>query len=517
MIGLEYLVRGAGVGEAGILVPFEESIEAVRTNALTLGWDLAELERERRLFVVDARPDYGTVVSGDFDIKGLLTIIDGVAREIGARRLVLDAMDVLLRHYDNPAREREQLFLLNEWLMERGFTSVITVKRSDGIERSSRYEFLDYLADCLIHLNQCVADQVTVRRLRVVKYRGSDSWHNEYPYVTSAEGVKVIPISEVELRHQPLHERLTSGHPGLDNVLGGGFFLGGCVLIAGASGTGKTTLASTFARVACARGERVLFLSFEESAESMVHSMLSSGTDLRPARDSGTLRLLTAMPEALGAEEHLIRFLETLEQFSPHHVILETISAVVRMGPERAAFEYVVRVLNACRQRGSTVFFTDQTVGNQDEIAVAGKSLSSLVDTIVYLRYVEIGGEINRLLSVVKSRGSYHSNQLREFRITSQGVEILPVYAGEGGMLTGAARQEQEVHDAVETRRLRGALDAKRREIARHQAVLEAENARLLAAVQQAEAELTGLELEAARKEESHSERGRMRQGKFDV
>jgi len=398
-----------------------------------------------------------------------------------------------------------------------GVTSLVTVKRSEGSEGSSRYEFLDYLADCVIHLNQRVADQVTTRRLRVVKYRGSDSGHNEYPYVTSAEGLKVIPISEVELRHQPLEERLTSGQFALDEVLGGGFFRGGCVLIAGVSGTGKTTLASIFARAACGRGERVLFLSFEESAESIVQSMLSSGTDLRPALDSGVLRPLTAMPEALGAEEHLIRFLEALEQFSPHHVILETISAAVRMGSGRAAFEYVVRLMNACRQRGTTVLFTDQTVSDRDEATIAGKPFSSLVDTIVFLRYVEIGGETNRVLSAVKSRGSYHSNQLREFRITSRGVEILPVYAGEGGMLTGAARQGREVREAAEARRLGGALEAKRKEIARRKAELEAENARLLAAVQQAETELAGMELEAARNEESRSKRGRMRQGKFDV
>jgi circadian clock protein KaiC len=484
----------------------------VRTNALTLGWDLAQWEREGQ-FYLDARVEHDTVIAGSFDLKGLLAIIDGIIQEIGARRLALDAIDVALRFYNDPAREREQLFVLNDWLLERGITTAITVKRSEGQENSFRYEFLDYLADCVIHLDQRVADQVTTRRLRVVKYRGSDYGRNEFPYVTTCGGLRVIPISTTELRHKPLGESVTSGHPALDETLGGGYRQAACVLIAGASGTGKTTLASTFARAACERGERVLYISFEESVEGIISAMMSSQTDLRPAIRSGALRTLTAMPEAMGAEEHLVRIIDALLDFSPQHAILDAISAARRFGNERAGFDFLVRLLYPCRERGITVLVLNQTPGAVLAGSLSGEEVSSVVDTIVFLRYVEVGGETNRVVSVVKSRGSAHSNQIREFRITASGIDFAKVYTGEGGVLTGAARQEQEALDAVELRRHGALIEAKQREIARRKAELESENARLAAAIGQAEAELQGMELEQIELRESRRERGSLRIG----
>lgn len=238
LLALEFVLRGAEEGEPGIYVPFEERADSVRTNALTLGWDLAAMERDRRLFIVDTYIDHETVVSGTFDLKGMLAIVEGVVRDIGGKRLVLDAIDVLLRYYHDPAREREQLFALNDWLLERGLTSVLTVKRSGSTENHSRYEFLDYLADCVIQLDQRVTDQVTTRRLRVIKYRGSDYGRNEYPYVTAAGGLRMVPISDVELRHRRLGEPVTSGSARLDEVLGGGYLRSSCVMISGASGAG---------------------------------------------------------------------------------------------------------------------------------------------------------------------------------------------------------------------------------------------------------------------------------------
>jgi circadian clock protein KaiC len=515
LVGLEYLVRGAQAGEPGILVPFEERTDAIRANALTLGWDLAALERDQKLAIVNARIDRGTLVSGSFDLQGMLAIIEGLARDLGATRLVLDAIDILLRYYDNPAREREQLFLLHDWLIERGFTTILTVKRSGEEAGIRQYEFMDYLADCVLHLDQRVAEQVTTRRIRVVKYRGSDSGHNEYPYVTTPKGVRIIPISDIELRHIPLTERMTSGHPVLDDILGGGYFRGSSILIAGPSGTGKTTLASVFMRAACARKERVLFVGFEESPESIVQSMLSSGTDLRSAVESGALYPITAMPEALGAEEHLMRILGSFDQFRPHHVVVDAVSAAVRIGSGRTAFELVVRLLNACRGQGSTAILLNQTIGIAERAAIAGEELSSLVDAILHLRFVEIGGETNRVLSILKSRGTAHSNQLREFRITSQGIDILPVFGGAGGVVTGAARQEQEMREAAEARQLVGFLVTKRKEIARRRAELAAETARMAASIEEAESELANMELEVKESDVGRSVRSRMRQAKF--
>lgn len=513
LVALEFLVRGAQSGEPGIFVAFEERPEAVRTNALTLGWDLAQLEQEGRFYLVDARVGHDTVIAGNFNLKGLLAIIEGIVQEIGARRLALDAIDVALRLYNDPARERDQLFLLNDWLLEHALTTAITVKRSEGQENSARYEFLDYLTDCVIHLDQRVADQVTTRRLRVVKYRGSDYGRNEFPYVTTSGGLRVIPISTTELRHKPLGEPVTSGHPALDETLGGGYRQGACVLIAGASGTGKTTLASTFARAACERGERVLYISFEESAEGIVSAMMSSQTDLRPAIRSGLLRTLTAMPEAMGAEEHLVRIIDVLVEFSPQHVILDAISAARRFGGERAGFDFLVRLISPCRDRGITVLVLNQTPGSVLAGSLSGEEVSSVVDTVVFLRYVEIGGETNRVVSVVKSRGSAHSNQIREFRITANGIDFAEVYTGEGGVLTGAARQEKEALDAIVFRQRAALIEAKQREIARRKAELEAENARMAAAIEQTEAELQGMELEQVKLTDSRRERGGLRTG----
>jgi circadian clock protein KaiC len=403
------------------------------------------------------------------------------------------------------------LLLLNNWLTDHGFTTVLSVKRAEGSDPNGHYEFLDYLADCVIHLDQRVSSQVTTRRLRVIKYRGSGYGRNEYPYVISRAGVRVVPISAVELRHQGLGAPVTSGLADLDAILGGGYLRGSSVLIAGAAGTGKTTLASIFACSASARHERVLYVGFEESMEAVVSAMLSSGTDLRPALHSGTLQALTAMPESMGSEEHLLRVLDAIEDFCPQHVIVDAVSAARRMGSERAAFDFLVRLLNVCRERGITTLLLNQTAGAAQPVEVAGEEISSLVDAIVFLRYTEIGGEINRLITVAKSRGSAHSNQIREFRITHRGVEIADVYAGSGGVLTGVARQEQEASEAADSRRKHALIQAKRAEIARRRAELDAETDRLNAAIEQARIELCELEAEQASAEEARSIRNQMR------
>jgi len=513
LIALEFAVRGAADGEPAIYIPFEERPDAVRTNAQTLGWDLVALERERRLFVLDARMDSDPIISGEFDLKGLLAIVDGATRAFGAKRLVLDAIDVLLRFYNDPNRERDQLFALNEWLLERALTTVLTVKRSEGMETNSRYEFLDYLADCVIHLDQRVTDQVTTRRLRIVKYRGSDYGRNEYPYVTAAGGLRVIPISNVELRHKPLGEPVSSGHIALDDLLGGGYHRSSCVTICGASGTGKTTLASVFTCAAASRGEKVLFITFEESMEAVAGAMLSSGTDLRPGLRDGTIMSLSAMPESMGVEEHLLRILDVIEHFEPMHVVVDAVSAARRMGSDRGAFEFLVRLINACRERGLTMILLNQTHGDTLALEIAGEQLSSLVDTILFLRYVESAGETNRVVSAVKSRGREHSNQVREFRITGHGIEIAEVYVGEGGVLTGTARQEKEAWDAAEARRTDAMIEAKRREIDRRRAELQAEEARLTAAVAQAQVELGNLEIEQQKGREGRRTRQSLRSG----
>ncbi|HEV1993510.1 MAG TPA: circadian clock protein KaiC [Candidatus Acidoferrum sp.] len=424
MMGLQCLLQGAGTGEPGILVMFEERAAAVRQNAWSLGWDLAPLEKKNRIYLMDARLDPEAVISGDFSIRGLLAILDQRIKAMRARRIMIDAVDALLHLYDSPLRERHEINTLHEWLLDRGLTTIMTVKTIPQEEAPSRYAFLDFMADCVIHVDQRVTAQVTTRRLRVIKYRGSGYGRNEYPFIISGDGITVIPITSVAIQHRPLGPKVSSGQSQLDDVLAGGYKRGASVLIVGTAGAGKTTLACMFALATCRRGERVLYLNFEESPESMVGSMLSPGLGLRPLIKSGTLVVRSYLPEAMGVEEHLFHALKALDEFQPQHVVVDSISACQRMGSEGAAFEYLMRLMNACKERGITCLYISQATGLDIVTEISGIGISSITDTIVLLRHVPIGGVMKRELIVMKSRGSKHSEQFHEFRITDRGIDL---------------------------------------------------------------------------------------------
>jgi circadian clock protein KaiC len=424
MMGLQCLLHGAAAGKPGILVMFEERGAAVRQNAWSLGWDLAPLEKKNRLYLMDARLDPGAVISGDFSIKGLLVILDRRIKAMRAKLVVIDAVDALLHLYGSPARERKELYMLHEWLLDRGLTTITTVKTNPQEESPSRYAFLDFMADCVIHVDQRVTAQVTTRRLRVIKYRGSGYGRNEYPFIITENGITVIPITSIALQHLPLGPKVSSGQARLDDVLAGGYKRGATILIVGTAGSGKTTLACVFTQAACLRGERVLYLNFEESAESMVGSMLSPGLALRTLIKTGTLVVRSYLPEAMGVEEHLFHALKALDEFQPQHVVVDSISACQRMGSEEAAFEYLMRLLNACKERGITCFYINQATGLDIVTEISGVGISSIIDTIVLLRHVPIGGAMKRELIVMKSRGSKHSEQFHEFHITDRGIDV---------------------------------------------------------------------------------------------
>ncbi len=425
IVALEFLYRGALAGQAGILVAFEERASAVRRNALTMGWDLETLEKAGKLAIIDARMDPETVVSGDFNMKALLTIIEGQSKAMGAKRIVFDALDVLMRLFDSPARERGEMYFLHEWLLDREMTSIITVKASEGNSVFSRYEFLEFMADCVIRLIQRPGEWVSTRELQIIKYRGSDFGRNGYPFVIQPGGISVIPISQFGLQHPALGPPVSSGNARLDAILGGGYRRGSSVLLAGASGTGKTTIANTFVEAACRRGEKVLVLGFEESEQAMVGSLLSPGIDLRPAIKSGHLKIVTAMPESCGTEKHLVRTFELIDEFKPDHVVVDAISSFERMGSERAAFEFAMRLVNRCKDKGITVLLVNQSKGGQEDgVAITGLGISSTIDAILWLRFVERHGRLKRVLLVIKSRGSKHSSQYHDFRITDHGIEV---------------------------------------------------------------------------------------------
>jgi len=425
MIGLQCLLQGAAGGRPGILVMFEERAEAVRQNAWSRGWEMSRLEKEKKLYLMDARLDPEAVISGEFSIKGLLAILDQRIKAMRAKLILIDAADALLHLYDSPLRERRELYALHEWLLDRGLTAIMTVKTVPQEESPSRYAFLDFMADCVIHVDQRVTAQLTTRRLRVIKYRGSGYGRNEYPFIIDEMGINIVPITSNVLQHRPPGPRVSTGQAWLDEVLAGGYKSGTSILIAGTAGAGKTTLACVFTRAACQRGERVLYLNFEESTESMVSNMLSPGLALQPLIKAGKLVVRSYLPEAMGVEEHLFHMLNDLDEFQPQHVVVDAVSACKRMGSEQAAFEYLMRILNACKERGITCIYLNQTSGLDIVAEISGIGISSIIDTIILLRHLPIGGAIARQLIVMKSRGSKHSEQFHEFRITDRGMDLV--------------------------------------------------------------------------------------------
>jgi len=504
IFGIEFLYYGAKNGHPGIYVTFEERADAVRQNALTMGWDLEELEKQNLLFVMQANLDPKTMISGDFSLMGLFSIIEGKAKSMNCRRIVVDAIDILLRMYNDFNRERSEYYVLHDWFSSRKMTSIMTVKSSQDHGMASRYEFLDFMADCVIHLDQRVKEQISTRRIRVTKYRGSDFGRNEYPYVISDKGLSIIPVSTSSLRHQPLGDPVSSGNLRLDSILGGGYRKASCVLIAGITGAGKTTLANTFIKSASDRDEKVLYIGFEESEEAIVTNMLSPGIDLRPAIESKKVRFVTSLPEAMGSEEHLMRAFNEIEEYQPDHLVLDAISACERMGSKQTAFEYLIRLLNHCKENDITCILLNQTVQSMDIHQISGMEISSMVDTALFLGMVEVGGEINRMLLVLKSRGLAHSNQYREYLITDNGIELMDVYVGEGGVLTGAARQEQEAKESANQRLREQRIMHKRHELSHKEAAKQAKIAAL-----QSEIDMYKSELDSMMEEEKIWHNGR--------
>ncbi len=464
LLALEFLYRGALAGEPGLFIGFEEPVEHLREYAATLGWDLAALERDNRLFLLGGHITPDTLVSGEFSLKGLLAAAAGKSQEMGAKRIAIDALEVALRLFDEPRQVRNEMHLLNDWLQQAGLAVVLTMRPPKPGSTSLFEDFFESMGDCIITLDARVADQIATRRLRVVKYRGSGFGRNEYPYAITSSGFSVAPISTVGLRHKPLGEKMTTGCTRLDEVLDGGFRRASCILFAGLPGTGKTLLCSTFVAAACSRGERVLYVSFEESEDALVENVRSAGVVLRPHLESGHLRILASFPEATGAEEHFLRALQAIDELAPAHVVVDAISACERMGGRQAAFEYVMRLLNACKERGITILMVNQTTSD-DLTEISGNGVSSLVDTVIGLTYKVDAGEITRVVHVLKSRGSRHSNQQHEYIISDKGIDLRKVYVGEGEVLTGIARKLQENKDRAEALRLDWEIQAKELEL----------------------------------------------------
>ena len=424
VFGLELLYRAALSGEPGIFLSFEESAANIRQNARSFGWDLAALEKSGKLFLMEGLLDPEVVISGNFNLAGFLSIIEGKARDMGAGRVVIDALDVLMRYFDDPMREQQQFLGLHNWLVDNGLTAVLTTKNTKGTERPSPYEYLDFMADCVIYLDQKAQDQVNTKRMQIVKYRGSAYGSNEYPFLVTDKGMYFHAISDMLLDFEPSSKRASSGVPQLDEILGGGYFQGSAILISGMTGTGKTSVAATFAHAACAKGQKVLYINFEESRPGLLAGMRSIGIDLGSAIEGGSLWVMSTMPESRGIEEHLYDKVCAIKRFKPDHVVVDAISACKRIAGDKASFDFIMRLVNFCRRRGITTVLINQSSSEEVTHAVSGIGISSIIDTILTLYYEDAGAQTNRLLQVLKSRGTHHSNRYHTFVLTDDGVQF---------------------------------------------------------------------------------------------
>lgn len=423
VLALELLIRGTESNRPAVFVSFEESGKAIRRNALSLGWDLEQIEEEGRVALLNPEVKYDAVASGEFSISGLCAILDGLVRETGAEVIVIDALDKLMRLFNDSTQARNQMETLHSWLSERELTVVMTVK--EWGDRPREYDYLDFMADCVININQHVQDEVTTRRLKVKKYRGSDFASREHPFTISDRGIVVMSLSALEMVPRPSESFISSGIEALDVILGGGYRRGSAVLINGPSGGGKTTLAFTLTEAAEQRDERVLYFSLEESQQTLIREMKSVGLNLKASLDSGNLRIISVMPESKTLEAHLYNIIEEINEYKPDYLVIDAISATMRMGSKKAANEFMIRLFYAARSRGITCVYTNQTLSQVSaDLEFDALGLSSLVDTTIVLNYVREKDHIERSLLVLKSRGVNHSHMYHKFKITENGFLI---------------------------------------------------------------------------------------------
>lgn len=491
LLAATFLINGAVMfDEPGVFMSFEESSADLLQNVASLGFDPRQLVDDKKLAMDYVRVERSEIEeSGDYDLEALFVRLGFAIDSVGAKRVVLDTLEVLFAGLGDTQLLRAELRRLFAWLKERQVTAVITAEQGDG--ELTRFGLEEYVSDCVLLLDHRVSNQVTTRLLRVVKYRGSAHGTNEYPFLIDAQGISVLPVTSAGLEHDASSAVISTGIDGLNQMLGvGGFYRGTSILISGTAGTGKTSLAAHFVDSVCARGERCLYFSFEESPAQIVRNMRSIGLDLQPRVDSGLLRFEAARPSLFGLEMHLARMYREIESFNPTATVLDPISAL--RGETGDVHSMLLRVIDMLKSRGITAFLTNLL--SMQGLDQSSAAVSSLMDTWISLVQLESNGERNRGIYVLKSRGMNHSNQLREYQLTSQGVRMVDAYLGSAGVLTGSARMSQEAADAAAAVRRSAESERRQREIVRKRASLERQIGDLRAALAAEEEEARKLQ-----------------------
>ena len=502
LFGMQFLIRGAlDFGEPGAFVAFEESEEDLAKNVASLGFDVQELQRKKLLSVDHIRVERQEIEeNGDYDLEGLFIRLGLALDSVKAKRLVIDTLETVFGGMSNHGLLRSELKRLFNWLRDRGVTTIVTAERGDGV--LTRHGLEEYVSDCVILLDHRVNDQISTRRLRVVKYRGSTHGSNEYPFLIDRDGLTVVPITASSLEHQISMERITTGVPGLDQMLDGqGYFKGSTVLVSGTAGSGKSSLAAHLARATCGRGERCLYVSYEESPQQILRNMASIGVDLRKDLSSGLLQIASHRPTSLGLEGHLAVLHKVTGDFKPSAVIVDPVGTMASAGAQYDAHLMLVRMIDFFKGRGITVLLTSLTHGGE-AMEATDMAVSSLVDTWLLVKSTELNGERSRLMYVLKSRGMAHSNQLREFVITTKGIDLIEPYIGPEGVLTGTARVMQEERELTAARERKAAKLRAERLLERKHALLEQRIAELRAEFAAEETELIALARSASELED---------------
>jgi len=479
LFSLEFIVRGATVyGEPGVFMAFEEKADELAANASSLGFDLPKLQKQGLIKIDHVHIDRSEIEeTGEYDLEGLFIRLAYAIDSIGAKRVVLDTIENLFLGLNNEGILRAELRRLFSWLKEKGVTAIITGEK--GEKSLTRQGIEEYVSDCVILLDHRVKNQISTRLLRIIKYRGSVHGTNEYPFLIDEEGISVLPVTSLLLNHNVSSRRISSGIPAMDAMLGGkGFFQGSSILISGTAGTGKTSLAAAFAHETCRRNERCIYFAFEESPQQIIRNMLSIGVDLKADIDKGLLEMHAARPTLSGLEMHLLAIHKRVKQFKPRAVVLDPITNLITVGSVSEVKSMLIRLIDFLQAQDITVLFTAlslNTVINEQ----TDEGVSSLVDAWLQVKDIELNGERNRGLYIMKSRGMRHSNQVREFVITNQGLDLVDVYLGDEGVLIGSARETQQLNEATGEVLRTHALSRKEVEIQRKRKVLEAKIASL--------------------------------------
>lgn len=495
MLAMEYLVRGAiQFGEPGVFVTFEESQEELIQNVASLGFNLKQLIEDNQIIVEYIAIERSEIEeTGEYDLEGLFLRLALAIDSIGAKRIAIDTLEALFAGLPNESILRAELRRLFRWLKDRQMSAVITAERG---ERSlTRHGLEEYISDCVILLDHRVIDQVSTRRLRIVKYRGTAHDTNEFPFLIGEKGLVVMPITSAGLDHSVSNERISTGVPGLDEMFGGGGpFRGSSILLSGTAGTGKSSMAAHFVDAACRRGERCVYFSFEESPEQIIRNMNSIGLDLRTWVDQGLLLFRASRPSQQGLEMHLATMYHLIREYKPELVVIDPISDFNAVGSPKEIKATMMRLIDFMKAKHTTGVFTNLTGGGEAQEAT-DLGISSIIDTWLLLRDIEQNGERNRALYLLKSRGMVHSNQIREYLLTDQGIQLSPTYLGPKGVLTGSARLSQEATEREEEYQRRQELDQLQAELERKRKLLEGQ---IMAIQLTYEAEIAELEQRAA-------------------